>query len=297
MQAKLISFLFSFGWLVLKYLPEHLGRNLFKLIANWVFSKNGRSVQQLRANLKQVTKLSDKYLEDLTYKAVQSYFKYWYEAFVIHTWSKKKINSKFIMLNKERLEQYLQTEERIVLVLPHMGNWDAAALWFTSNYQPLTTVAEKLKPQSLFEKFVRFRTALGVEVLALARGGGTYQTLKERVREKVIIALLADRDLSASGIKVTYFGKTTSMPAGPATLAWEENAKLIPISIFNSEEDLIHAEVGEIISIDRALDREEAIAQLTQKVAEVFEKMVSAHPADWHLMQKVWQEIKPIKMG
>ena len=297
MQAKFVSFLFTLGWAILKYLPEQLGRKIFTAIADRVYKKNGRSVQQLRANLKQVTSLTGENLERLTKAGVRSYFKYWYEAFVIHTWNKEKINTNFVMLNKDKLTEYLKNEKKVILVLPHIGNWDAAALWFTSNYQPLTTVAEKLKPLSLFEKFVRFRSALGVEVLALERGGGTYQQLKKRVSENKVVALLSDRDLSASGIKVTYFDAITSMPAGPSTLAWEEDATLVPINIFNSKDNKVFGETGDLLKIDRTMSREDSIKDLTQRMSSTFEKMVKVHPADWHLMQKVWQEVKPIKMG
>lgn len=297
MREKFVSLLFTLGWSTLKYLPESLGRAIFRIIAIQIYRSNGRSVQQLRANLKQVTKFSNQALEDLTKAGVKSYFKYWYEAFVLHHWSKEQINSKFLMINKNRLDEYLSQEKKVVLVLPHMGNWDAAAYWFTTNYQPLTTVAEKLKPVALYEKFLKFRSSLGVEVLPLERGGGTFQALQERLRSGNILALLSDRDLSRSGIKVNYFEAVTSLPAGPATLAWEENAVLIPINLFNGKNNLILAETGEALRIDRTMNREDAIKELTQKLAQVFENMVSAHPADWHLMQKVWQEIKPIKMG
>jgi KDO2-lipid IV(A) lauroyltransferase len=289
-----MGFLFSLGWAILKFVPESLGRAIFKLIAGRIYRTNGRSVQQLRANLKQVTGASNDELDSLTSLGVNSYFKYWYEAFVLHTWSEKKINSRFIMINREKLAKLLAEEERIILVLPHMGNWDAAAYWFTANYQPLTTVAERLKPIELYEKFVKFRNALGVEVLPLAKG--TYQTLRERLKTKRILALLADRDLSASGVKVNYFGQETSMPAGPATLAWDEAAVLVPIKIFNSGDDRIFAEVQEVLRIDRTLDKEAAIEELTQKMATTFENMVQQNPTDWHLMQKVWSEVKPIKM-
>lgn len=297
MSGNLVSYLFRLGWSTLKFLPESIGRAIFKFAAWQIYRSNGRSVQQLRANLKQVTNLSGNALDALTKLGVKSYFKYWYEAFVLHTWSREKINKNFVMINKSRLDEYLKTEKKVVLVLPHMGNWDAAAYWFTTNYQPLTTVAEKLNPVELFEKFVEFRNALGVEVLPLSRGGGAFQILKERLQANQVVALLADRDLSASGLKVSYFGEVTSMPAGPATLAWEEDAVLIPIKIFNSEKNKIYAETGAALKIDRTLSRELAIQQLTQQMARVFEKMVSEHPVDWHLMQKVWQEIKPIKMG
>ena len=46
-----------------------------------------------------------------------------------------------------------------------MGNWDAAGYWYTTNHGPLTTVVERLKPESIYKKFVKFRNSLGIEVI------------------------------------------------------------------------------------------------------------------------------------
>ena len=43
--------------------------------------------------------------------------------------------------------------------------------------------------------------------------------LRERLTNGGIVALVGDRDLSASGIPVSFFGETATMPPGPAMLA------------------------------------------------------------------------------
>lgn len=297
MREGLTYLAFSFGWALLKFIPERIGRGLFTLIAKKIYQANKRSVQQLRANLKQVTSTSGEELENIVLNGVIAYFKYWYEAFVITNWSDKKINKYFIMTNKELLDSYLSQERHIVLALPHMGNWDAAGAWFKANYRPLTTVAEKLKPLKLYEKFIKYRSKLGVEVLPLEVGGDTFNQLLSRIKNGRMIALLADRDLSQSGVKVKFFNLETSMPSGPAGLAWATDGIVIPIEIYNGRANCLFATTGEALRIDKALSREAAVADLTQKLASRFEAMISAHPTDWHLMQRVWREVKPCEVG
>lgn len=294
MKDKLTFYLFNLAWGLLKFIPEGLGRWAFHLSAQRVYRANKKPVRQLRANLNQVTKLTGQDLEELVLKAVKSYFTYWFEVFTISNWSKQKINQKFKVLNEDRLEQYLK-QEKIVLALPHMGNWDAAALWFTANYRPLTTVAEKLKPVELYEKFLKFRKAIGVEVLPLDRSIDVFSILRDRLNSGTVVALLADRDLSKTGIAVNFFGAATSMPPGPAALAWATGAVVVPLKIFYANDQQLFCELGEALRIDTNLSNQEAIKKMTQELADRFEEMIKAHPEDWHLMQKVWPTVLPIE--
>ena len=87
-----------------------------------------------------------------------------------------------------------------ILALPHCGNWDAAGVWLLDHGAPFSTVAERLKPESLYERFVAYRESLGMEVLPLTGGDRPpSDVLKERLRAGRVVCLLADRDLTKRG--------------------------------------------------------------------------------------------------
>jgi len=297
MKNTLLYWGYNTGWSLLRFVPEKLGRKLFSFIAIRVYQGNKKSVQQLRANLKQVTRSTGIELEKLVNAGVQSYFKYWYEAFVLSNWSGEKINQIFTMTNKEKLDEILRTEEKVVLVLPHMGNWDAAAYWFSNNYGDLTTVAEKLAPVKLYEKFIKFRNKLGVEVIPLERNGDVFHKLLARLNQNIVVALLADRDISKTGIQINFFNNVAAMPAGPAALAYATGAVVVPIKVYNGDKNQICAEVQDVLRANSNLAKADAIKELTQKMAISFEKMINQQPTDWHLMQRIWIDVKPIKVG
>ena len=52
-----------------------------------------------------------------------------------------------------------------ILALPHSGNWDMAGVWLAQNHGTFTTVAERLKPESLYNRFLAYRESLGFEVV------------------------------------------------------------------------------------------------------------------------------------
>ena len=58
-----------------------------------------------------------------------------------------------------------------------------------------------------------------------------------------MLCLLADRDLTPSGVPVTFFGARATMPAGPAALALRTGAALIPTTLWYSG-DAVNGALG-----------------------------------------------------
>ncbi|HZE49799.1 MAG TPA: phosphatidylinositol mannoside acyltransferase, partial [Jatrophihabitantaceae bacterium] len=173
------------------------------------------------------------------------------------------------------------------LALPHMGNWDAAAIWLVAHCGSFTTVAERLKPESLYDRFVAYRESLGMEVLPLTGGASPAETLAERLRAGRAVCLLADRDLSRNGVEVEFFGEGTRMPGGPALLAATTGAALLPVSLWFTPDGGWGQWIGPPIELTGKRLAEKVRAG-TQALATVFETRIAEHPSDWHMLQKLW---------
>jgi len=172
----------------------------------------------------------------------------------------------------------------VIIALPHSGNWDHAGAYFCQQGIPLVTVAEVLKPEKLFKKFLEYREAMGFEVLAL--DSRAFPTLMRRALEKRLIALVSDRDLSATGIPVTFFGHGTRMPAGPALLAIKAGVPLVAAHVSYTEKG-IHIDFN-AIDVATEGDEQSRISATVFKMAQSFEVGISKHPEDWHMLQRVW---------
>jgi KDO2-lipid IV(A) lauroyltransferase len=108
----------------------------------------------------------------------------------------------------------------------------------------------------------------------------------QRAREKRLIALVADRDLSASGIEVDFFGHVAKMPAGPARLAVKEGLPLVVAHVSYTEVG-IHIDFHSI-PLPEVGDDDLRISQTVQKIAKTFEIGISRAPQDWHMLQRIW---------
>jgi KDO2-lipid IV(A) lauroyltransferase len=182
----------------------------------------------------------------------------------------------------------LERGNGVLLALPHSGNWDASGIWCVAKHGPFTTVAERLKPDSVFDRFVAYRESIGMEVVALTGGERTpTDVLVERLRHNGIVCLLADRDLSRQGIEVDFFGEPTRMPAGPAMLAAMTGATLLTVhSYFPGPGEWGH-DISAPIDLPGKRLREQ-VTTGTQVIADRFAAGIARRPADWHMLQRLW---------
>ncbi|MDI2132704.1 phosphatidylinositol mannoside acyltransferase [Yinghuangia seranimata] len=289
MKQRLVDAGFGLGWSVVKWLPEPVARTAFNAAADWVWFRRGDSVEQLEANLRRVLPdASDKRISEVTRAGMRSYLRYFQEAFRLPVWDEKAVLERMSIGHLDRLEKASALGKGVIFALPHMGNWDLAGASITARGYPFTTVAERLKPEALYERFLEYRTSLGMEVLPLTGGdANTFGVLARRLREGRLICLLADRDLTKNGIPVEFFGEQTRMPAGPAALSLQTGAALIPVTLAYRKVG-IHATLHPVVPVPEEGDRKAKIAAMTQGVADAFAAGIRKSPQDWHMPQRLW---------
>jgi len=281
----LIARAYFLGWSIIRRVSEKTANNLFAQLGKRMFRKNGKSVRRLRSNLSRVHPLiSSDDLDELTRRSVLSYMRYWLETFRSPDWSSERILSTVTVGNENLLLNPIRSGTSVVVALPHAGNWDHAGSYFCLKGARLVTVAEILKPRALFEKFLEYRQDIGMEVLPL--DGSAFPALIESARNGKLIALVADRDLSRSGINVSFFGGTARMPAGPALVALRTHSPLVTAFVSYTETG-IHIQLEEVeIPLDG--DEENKVKVIVQRCADQFAAGISQHSVDWHMMQRIW---------
>jgi KDO2-lipid IV(A) lauroyltransferase len=283
---------YALGWAAVRHMPEPVAREIFMLIADRTWRRHGRGVRRLEMNLRRVVGdgPSDDELRELSHRAMRSYLRYWLESFRLPSMSRERILSGMHITGIEELYKDLDAGRGVVAALPHMGNWDHAGAWIALSGTPFTTVMERLKPESLYDRFVAYRAGLGMEVLPASGGDGdVFGTLAERLDAGRLVCLVADRDLTASGVEVDFFGRPARMPAGPAALAVRTGAALRPVTLWYEGDDW-GVRVHDEIPVPGDGDRAERIQAMTQSLAHTFQEGVAAHPEDWHMLQRVWVE-------
>ncbi|MBT1185090.1 phosphatidylinositol mannoside acyltransferase [Streptomyces sp. CJ_13] len=288
-REKLVDGLYGLGWAGVKKLPEPAAVALGRRIADFTWKRRGKSVLRLESNLARVVPdASPERLRALSQAGMRSYMRYWMESFRLPTMETSRFGQDVRMKDENILREALASGRGVVVALPHLANWDLAGAWAVGHLGvPFTTVAERLKPETLFDRFVAYRESLGMEVLPHT-GGAAFGTLARRLRSGGLVCLVADRDLSASGVEVDFFGSTARMPAGPALLAQQTGAVLLPATLYYGDTPTMYGRIHPEVTVPRTGTRTEKTAAMTQALADAFAWGISEHPEDWHMLQRLW---------
>jgi KDO2-lipid IV(A) lauroyltransferase len=270
--------LYGAGWSTVKKLPEPVAARLGRTIADIAWKRRGAGVRRLESNYARVVPgAGPERLAALSRAGMRSYLRYWMESFRLPAWSRERVEAGFAPEGLHHLTDGMDAGKGVVLALPHLANWDLAGAWATTKLGiPFTTVAERLKPETLYDRFVAYREGLGMEVLPHS-GGTAFGTLARRLRDGGLVCLVADRDLSASGVEVDFFGETARMP-------WYDDSPVM------------RGRVHPPVEVPESGTRAEKTSVMTQALADAFATGIADHPEDWHMLQRLWlKDLDPAK--
>ncbi|MGA5288920.1 phosphatidylinositol mannoside acyltransferase [Streptomyces pseudogriseolus] len=290
-RERLTDALYGAGWGTVKKLPEPVAVRLGRTIADAAWKRRGKGVLRLESNYARVVPgAGPERLAQMSRAGMRSYLRYWMESFRLPAWSPERIADSLSVKDLHHLTEGMAAGKGVVLALPHLANWDLAGAWVTTKLGiPFTTVAERLKPETLYDRFVAYREGLGMEVLPHS-GGSAFGTLARRLRDGGLVCLVADRDLSASGVEVSFFGHAARMPAGPALLAQHTGARLLPVTLWYDESPVMQGRVHPPVEVPESGTRAEKTSVMTQALADAFATGIAEHPEDWHMLQRLWTE-------
>jgi phosphatidylinositol dimannoside acyltransferase len=297
LSVKLTGWAYQLGWKLICRVPESWAHWAFTKVADIAWRRQGPKVQVLEANLHRVLSYTQgtpgvdgKELRTLSRATLRSYARYWLEVFRLPVIPVERLVAG-MHINPEgeaALFANLKAGRGAVVALPHMGNFEQAGAWVVGRGAgSFTTVMERLKPESVYEAFVRFRESLGMEVLPLTGGPHPFGILAQRLRAGKLVCLVSDRDLTDSGVEVELFGEKARIAAGPAALAVQTGAALMPVATW-FEGDEWGAHIYEEIPVPASGTRAEKVAAMSQQMARIWEAGIAEHPQDWHMLQRVF---------
>lgn len=273
------------GWRVLGLLPEAPVLRAGYAIADRMAARDGGPAQ-LRRNLARVTGRAPEAVPDRLVRAsLRSYLRYWVEAFRLPRMASPDLAARIGagVAGAGHFDASHARGRGVVLVTTHSGNWDMAGTWLIDRVGGFTTVAERLRPEALYDAFVDFRESLGMRVLPLTGGEPPISGLRETLAGGGVVCLLGDRDLAGDGVPVEFFGEAATIPAGAAALARETGAALHVVDLFFDGPGRWGIRIRPEIAVAGR-----PVAEIVAEQAAQMQEAIAAHPEDWHLLQPFW---------
>jgi KDO2-lipid IV(A) lauroyltransferase len=135
--------------------------------------------------------------------------------------------------------------------------------------------------------FKDVRAQFGIDIV-LTNDPARRSKMIRRLKEGGALALLADRDVTGTGVDVEFFGEKTTMPAGPIALAELTDSVVLPVASFFKNGRGYRIEVGDPVEVPEGGTRSERVKVGTQRVADALEDQIRKQPSQWHLFQPNW---------
>jgi lauroyl/myristoyl acyltransferase len=281
------------AWDACRRLPGPVAFALGRLGGALMHRTDARRRAALTGNLRQVLGpgASPRELRRAVTRAFANYGRYWVELFRLERLSREEILARVSIEGREHLDAAIAGGRGCVIATAHIGNWDAGAGWLGAAGYPAAVIVEKVEPEALFERFRSERERLGLEVVPLTRGTDALAAMIRSVRAGKVVALLADRDLTRKGAPVEFFGRTATIPAGPATLALRTGAVLFAGVIYQEPRRghwhiVFRPPLEPAVTGDTRVD----VAALTQRVAHELEILIRARPEQWFVLSRIWRD-------
>ena len=223
----------------------------------------------------------------LAYKIYLSFAITLVEILYLPYMSKNNIALAVECSNPELIIEKYNEGKGVILLSSHFGNWEFIAISVAIQLQlPFSVIVKPLRNPLVFDWMNKSRTRFGNEVVQLGISiRKTYQTLKE----KKIVAMVADQRGPAEGVKVNFFKKNVAVYTGPAVLAIKTGAPLIcgiPIRDKNYKYKTTLVE----ISVDNLPENyDEKVIELSQRYISYLEKVIREIPEQWLWMHNRWK--------
>lgn len=176
-----------------------------------------------------------------------------------------------------------------VLVFPHLGSFDLAALAF-GTHLPEPQVLTLPNPSPGFQLANQLRQRTGVEITPLS--SASLRQAIARLKRGGLVSIAGDRPVSDSDEPVPFFGRLARVPSGHVRLALKTGAVVIVGCCFLSPETgkyTIHLEPP--LEMVRTGNREEEVLLNMRLVLDLLESTIRHWVGQWQMYVPVWPEL------
>ncbi|PIU42364.1 MAG: hypothetical protein COS99_00450 [Candidatus Omnitrophica bacterium CG07_land_8_20_14_0_80_42_15] len=277
--------IYRLGMFLALHLPLRITYALATIIADIHFftSKNDRTA--VLDNLQLILNKRDKETFRIAKYAFRNFAKYLVDFFRFSEINEYFINENVVLKNIKHLDNALEKGRGVIILSAHLGNWELGGVVSSKLGYKTNVVALDHKNKRINDIFIRQRAMTGVKVISI---GMALRKCFIALKKNEILGLLGDRDFSAHGIDIKFFGRTAIMPKGPAAFSIDTGAAIVPGFLLRNPDDTFTFAFEEEINYKPTGDRIKDLRAVTEKIIKVLEDYIREYPEQWYVFRKFW---------
>ena len=178
-----------------------------------------------------------------------------------------------------QFKEHLKKGRGLIILAPHLGNWEAANFTVALAGIPFQVIARPLKNPYLDQYLRKNREMAGAEVLP-RRGG--FRGLVEAISSGRAVAILHDQNQRKRPIFVNFFGKKAATDRSPAFLALRFDTPVVVAALLRQNKDFRFRMEAEFLYPPTSKEKnKDEIHRFTEQIHRATEKMILNHPEQY----------------
>ena len=201
--------------------------------------------------------------------------------------NKEEIKEIVSCSNSDLITKRFNEKNGVILLSAHFGNWEyvAASVSVRVNI-PFKVIVKSQRNPYVTHWLNKARTRWLNEVVPL---GISIRQIYKELKEKNIVAMIADQRGPAEGMRVNFFGRKVSVYPGPAILSLKTNAPIIYGINVRQPNFKYKTFLYEVDRDNLPENEDEKIVELSQRHASYLEGVIRENPGQWLWMHKLWK--------
>jgi len=268
--------------------PPRLGYALFDRIGTLAYERSAASRQNVHENLGYVLGpgADPARIEAVARSAFRHQARNYYDLFRVASLSEDEIRRLVNVHGAQHIDEALAAGKGAIMFSAHFGNVDIVVQMFALMRYPMTSVAERLKPEKLYRYVASLRASKGITLVPI---DSFLRPLFQALRNNQIVALAADRNLTGTGTVVDFFGAPCLLNDGHVNLALRTGARLLPAYSLRNPDNTYEAFVLPALDIQASGERVRDVWAGMAQVAKALEGFIGKHPEQWVMFQPIWR--------
>ena len=189
----------------------------------------------------------------------------------------------------EILRAALERKQGVLLVTPHLGNWEFGGCLLAQQGVRLLVLTQAEPGAGFTEMRQQARARWGIETLVVGQDAFAFVEIIKRLQEGAVVALLVDRPPPPSGVTVEFFGRPFQASIAPAELARASGCAVVPVYVVAEGGGYSAHVLPEVVYDRRALGNRETRRQFAGEILRAFEPVVRQYADQWYHFVPMWR--------
>ncbi|MCE9615987.1 MAG: lysophospholipid acyltransferase family protein [Lentisphaerae bacterium] len=181
---------------------------------------------------------------------------------------------------------HARTGQGAIIAVPHMGNWETAALACHHAGIPIFSIAATQKNPLVDDYLNRLRRQPGIHTLA--RGSGLMRDVLRRLLDGGFLAILPDVRVRTPDISAPFLGGVANVGSGMARFARQAEIPIFACLVLRQGWTQQRMHVSPPIWPDPSLPRQVDIERMTRDVLQRIDNWIRASPDQWFWFNRRW---------